>query len=93
MTDTLIVPIAADVADSLRKAAAESGRTVEDYARLLLEDAAEAASTDGDDAELAARVAAWRADRLSVPSADVHEWLASLDSDAPLPMPQPRRPE
>ena len=93
MNDTLTVPLPPATAESLRKAAADNGQSVEDYARLVLEDAAAAAATDGDDAELAARIEAWRADRLSVPSADVHAWLASLDSDSPLPMPKARRPE
>jgi hypothetical protein len=27
-----------------------------------------------------------------IPSAEVHAWLKSLDTDAPLPLPKPRRP-
>lgn len=93
MSDILSVPLPPAAAESLRRAAADSGQSVEDFARLVLEDAAEAMAADSDDAELAARIAAWRANGLSAPSSEVHAWLASLDTETPLPTPKPRRPE
>ena len=82
MADTLIISLEPEVIERLRLLAEATGEPVEALARGLLEDtAAEFDGGMGDDAELARRIAAWKADRLSVPSEDVHAWLRARLTD------------
>lgn len=82
MADTLTIPLDPDVAERLRRLASESGESLEALAKGLLEEtAAEFDGAMGDDAELRRRVAAWKADRASVPADELHAELRASEAE------------
>jgi predicted transcriptional regulator len=92
MADKLTIPLHPEAAKRLRQLASASGESLEAMAQGLLEDtAAEFDGAMGDDAELARRVAAWKADGLSIASEDVHAWLKARLKDPGAPRPVPTR--
>lgn len=73
MADTLTIPLAPEVAEQLRRLASASGESVESLAKNVLEEtAAEFEGAMGDDAELARRIAAWKANKVSIAAREVH---------------------
>ncbi|MET0547466.1 MAG: hypothetical protein ABWZ40_14280 [Caulobacterales bacterium] len=88
MAQQITLNIDAKAAERLERLASETGETVEALAQRVLEDAAEDIGGDlGDDAELGRRIALWRETRAAVDGAQVHDWLDSLPTNAPLSRP------